>query len=213
MSRSSRESIRDWRRGYGVVDPRNKEVISYMLWQRLLYTSAATLQLQFFTVGATGIAGNLSNPTLPNGVSFLIQAIRISFNLATTETVLAAAATGVTETAMQDAIALAYGGTALLKIGDKEYGRWPIDCLPGGCGPYGGIGVAGAGSGATTTQIGYAMNGPPDPRTVYSLGVPVVVPPQYTFMVELNWPAAITLNAGNTNIRVMLDGELMRPKQ
>ena len=209
-----RYSIQDWRRGYGVVDPTNKEVITGMIWQRLSYTSGTTLTLSFFTTIPTVITdGNQESVTLPNGWTHLVQAIRIIICTPTTETATAVPATGATETALEDIQKLTYKGVAEIFVGSKSYGRWPITTLPAGCGPTGGLAAQGTAAATNASQYGFATNGIPDIRAVYSLGIPFVIPPLYNYRVQLTWSAAQTLQAGNTDIIVGLDGETMRPRQ
>lgn len=214
MSRPIRMSVRDWRAGFGVVDPRDKEVISYSIWHRQNYVSAATLALEFFQVVASGINGNLNLAgQLPAGFHFLIQAIRVAILADTRETAAAAPAAGEVNGPLFDIKELSYDGTALLKVGDKEYGRWPIWMLPAGGGPTGQLAVPGTLTAPAISQLSAATNGVPDPRAVYTLPIPVVIPSQYNFLVRLEWDAAKTLEGGNTAVCVVLDGELMRPKQ
>lgn len=214
MARARRMTVNDWRQGYGVVDPSNKEVITGAIWQRLVYTSGTTLKLDFFnTIPALITDGNQEAITLPNGWSHLVQAIRIILAVDTTESALAAPAASVMEAAVQDIIKLSYKGTAEIFVGSKSYGRWPITNLPAGCGPAGGIAVASGATANTFAQYSFGTNGYPDIRAVYSLGIPFVIPPLYNYRVHLEWSAAQTLQAGNTDIIVMLDGETMRPRQ
>ncbi len=209
-----KRAVTDWRQGYGVVDPTNKEVISYTLWERQTYTSATTTELSFFTGSATsGLAGNLPlGGQLPNGWAVLVQAIRI-FVAQEPEILTATIASGAGQNVFTDLYRLITQGTAKFSVGDKEYGRWPIFMLPGGAGITGQLALAGtftAGDGAETS---IAQSGVADPRAVYTLGVPVVIPPQYNFSIVCEWPTAQTMLAGNPFIYTMLDGELIRPTQ
>lgn len=214
MARQQRATVRDWRRGYGVVDPTDKEVISYSLWERLVYTTAVTTSLQFFAAAQSGQNGNLSQPgQLANGTAFLIQAIRFVPLLRTTETAAAAPAAGTSDGALQDMFALISTGSAVLRVGDKEYGKWPLFMLPAAAGPYGNFGNVGTLTAPASSQFAFATNGVPDPRSSYTLPIPIVIPPQYTFRVLVDWSAAITLTAGTSDMIMILDGELMRPKQ
>lgn len=208
-------SVRDWRSGFGVVDPRDKEVISYALWHRQNYVSGTTISLDFFQVVAAGINGNLNLAgQLAAGFHFLVQAIRVGILCDTRETnATAPAAAGELNGPLFDIKELTYDGTALFKVGDKEYGRWPIWMLPAGGGPTGQLAVPGTLTAPAILQASFATSGNPDPRAVYTLPIPVVIPSQYNFTVRLEWDVAKTLEGGNTPICVVLDGELMRPKQ
>ena len=215
MARSAKMTVQDWRAGYGVVNPTDKEVITYALWDRKLYTSGTTTQINFFDVQTDGIAGNLPLAgQLPNGWAFLIQALRFvpalpPFQNADADPNPAAVLTGP----LNDMFNLISTGHIRIRIGDKEYGRWPLFMTPGGGGVVGNLGLAGtltADAAAAATQ---ANNGNPDPRAVYSFPIPIVIPPQYNFRVIAEWPAAVTLAVGDSQIFCVLDGEVMRPQQ
>jgi hypothetical protein len=208
-------TVRDWRQGYGVVDPTDKEVITFALWDRLSYVSGTTTSLQFFATPQTGQNGNLSLAgQLANGTSFLVQAIRIVPLIKVTETAVAAPAAGAADGALQDMFELIRTSNVRFKVGDKEYGNWPTFMLPAAAGVFGGLSVPGTFiTSDKTAQYQFASNGLPDPRAAYSFPIPIVIPPQYTFRLLIDWSAAVTLTAGNSDIIAVLDGELMRPKQ
>lgn len=209
-------SVQDWRSGFGVFKPGESEVISQALWERLTYVSAATTQLVFFPrVPANEFAGNLQLAgQLPSNNYFLIMSIRIAPFPDVTETADAATAAGAADGALQDVTALVRQGIAQLRVGDKDYGGpWPLFMLPGGGGGWGSMGNVGTSAAGSASQFQHGLNGAPDPRQVYSLPVPLMIPPLYNFSMQLNWPAALTLVGGNTDIFVILDGEIMRPVQ
>lgn len=216
MSRSSKMTVRDWRAGYGVVDPNDKEVLTAMLWHRQTYTSAATTSLTFFNaLPAVPLANSNMElaSQLANGKSFLVQAIRVIVAISTTQRATAAAADAVIPSALQDLARLIYTAQLELTIGTKSYGIFPLAVLPAGCGLYGGLAVSGTAAAGSHSPLSFANNGNPDVRNVYTLGVPIVIPPQYRFNVVIDWTAALTLSAGNTDVIVILDGEIMQPKQ
>lgn len=207
--------VEDWRSGFGVVKPDEQEIISAPIWERLTYTSAATTQLTFFNrVPLNDFAGNLLLAgQLPAGNYFLVMAVRFVPFPDTTELATAAAAPGTSDGALQDISALVRDGIGTLRVGDKDYGRWPLLMLPGGGGSWGSFGNVGTGAAGEISQVQQGGNGVPDPRAVYTLPIPLMIPPQYNFDVNLRWPAAITLTAGDTAVFMILDGELMRPVQ
>jgi hypothetical protein len=212
--RAARMTVSDWRGGYRVVDPTNKEVISIPLWHRLTYTSATTTLLQFFNAAAQGVNGNLELAgQLPNGISHLVQSIRIIICADTTERAAAAPANGTILSALQDVASLIHTGAAEFFVGSKSYGRFPLATLPAGGGLYGGIATSGTYTATNHGPLSFAVNGVPDVRNVYSLPIPIVIPPQYNFRLDLTWAAALTLTMGNTQIIAVLDGESMRPRQ
>lgn len=186
------------------------EWVGWMLWHKVVYTSAVTVQLPFFTVAPANIevgnmelAGQLSSPQ-----AFFIRAIRIRIDMRPESTT--AAATGNVQTgALDDMIQLLEHGVLQLSIGRKVYGLWPCWCLPAG----GGL-VPFMQTGDIDVVIDIANNGVADPRAVYSLTKPLFIPPQMNFRVDIFWPnGPYTLVAGNPNICVMLDGDMVRPVQ
>jgi hypothetical protein len=217
MSRTQKATVRDWRRGYGVVDPTDKEVISFSFWARLTFTSNSTTSLQFFATPQTGQNGNLALAgQLANGTAFLVQAIRVCPLIRTTEMATQVGADGAADGALQDMFSLIWTGSSVLKVGDKEYGKWLNAELPAGAGLYGQMGNVGTNAAASASQFQWANNGVPDPRSVYVLPIPIVIPPQYTFRLLMDWSAVVVLSTATgatCPIVVMLDGELMRPKQ
>jgi len=207
----------DPRRGHAVVNPQQKEKITYALWHRQAFVSGTTVQLVYFNVGTTGVNGNIPPAgQLQSANSFLVQAVRIFVSLPPREAAAAAPAAGTVAGPIEDMHQIITTGAVTFKVGDKEYGRWPIWMLPGGAGVGGAILAVGAAEAAATIQeFSYAVNGSTDPRQVYSLQVPILIPPQFSFSLTLDWAAAITLTGATTLtfITCILDGTLIRPGQ
>ncbi len=181
------------------------QVINWIWYDTLLYTSAVTTQLTFFNairatrdIGNMEVAGVLAHPK-----AFIVRGIRVSIERVPTQgTALPIAAT--------DIALLTYNGFATFEIGNKNYGVWPLQALPAGSGPC--AALAAAGAEATNEIFANATHGTPDPRAIYTLSQPLLIDPQINFQFQLGWAAAQALS-GNVNIKVMLDGELMRPVQ
>jgi hypothetical protein len=183
-----------------------KEAIGWSWYDTTLYTSAATQALALFTIMRATL--NLSNMEaagqLASPKAFFLRAIRfkpLSHPFATT-----AAGDGAAQTGLVDDLAmLTEQGILQLTIGQKIYGQWPLWMLPAG----GGILSAGV-----YPIAQYGNNGSPDARAVYTLSKPLFIAPMINFRVDLLWPAgAVTLDSGNTNVQVVLDGDLIRPVQ
>ena len=214
MNRGYGRGTGDFRDSYKVIDRAQKEKITYSLWERLSYVSGTTTELVFFQAQQSGINGNMTLAgQLPRDFEFLCQAIRFAPMPATTETATAAAAAGTLDGALQDMLALTRDCFVTFKILEKDYGSWPAWVLPAGGGPYGLLSTNGTHAAGSASMYMHATNGVPDPRAVYSLPVPVVIPEQTTFRLTARWDAAKTLTAGNTPIICILDGQLIRPKQ
>lgn len=205
----------DWRQANAVVDPSQGEVIGASLWHRVTYVSSTTTRLTFFdVVPANRRIGNLNIAgQLPAGVSFRIQVIRcVAFVGPQTVEALAAATDPITGT-LNDLFSLYTEGVFSLDILNKRYAEYPMYMLPPGAGMAAGAFSAGdTAAGTSLAQSGSWCE--PNPRSVFTLAVPIVIPPQTNFTTVLEWPAgAQTLAGGNTDIAVVLDGQLLRPVQ
>lgn len=82
--------------------------------------------------------------------------------------------------------------------------------LPCGGGPEGTLAIAGTFAAPNQVQQQYANNGIPDLRNRYSFWGDITLPHNQNFLWRLTWSAALTLAAGNTNVRVWMDGYLYR---
>lgn len=210
----NRETVQDFRAQYAVRDAQEKEVISYSLWNRLTYVSGTTRQLVFFQTAGSPPATNLESVPLPAGYYFLIQAARLAVLQPTTETATAAAAAGTADGALQNVFQLCSNGTLTLKVGDKTFGQWPGWMWPQGGGPNGQLSVPGTAAAGSSQQYMSAVNGTFDPRGVYTFPIPISIPALYQFKVFADWATPETLfNAANVDLMVVLDGQLMRPRQ
>ncbi len=189
------------------------EIIGGMLWDTAQYTSAATLNMQFFTTPrATPDLTNLPTPTvLTNNNGFLIRAFRFrSRNNPRVEA--RAATTNVTTGAFDDLAQLMNTGFFQLVIGAKPYFEVPLWTIPSGCGPCGVLGADGD-TADPGISIGFATIGVPTQKNALVLSQPLFISPLVNFAVNITWPAAITLAAGNTLLQVVFDGDLIRPVQ
>lgn len=214
-NQARRANVSDFRSGFGVVDPTNKEIISWTFWERLTYTSASTVTLTAFAAVPANLEdGNLTGAgQLDQGHSFLAMAFRLAPAPNVTETAAAVPAAGNADGALQDIASLIYNGSYEITVLSKSYGRWPIFMAPAGGGPWGFFGNVGTLTAVASAQYQLGVNGVPDARNVYSLPVPIAIPPQTNFRLKLTFRSAQTLTNGNTPIYAMLDGLLMRPVQ
>ncbi len=189
------------------------EKIGWMWWDTQPYVTAATTALAFFTaipatlnLGNMEIAGQLASPK-----AFFVRAIRVK--LLTNPFIIAAGAPPLIQIgSANDATNLLHNGVLRFTIGQKNYGEWPLWCLPAG----GGIVVQFAAPGAAAGAVLDANNnGIQDPRAAYTMSVPVFIGPQINFRIDLLWPAgAVALGATTPlPIWVGLDGDLLRPVQ
>lgn len=184
-----------------------KEIIGWAWWDTVAYVSAASVNLNFFN--ALRATPDLSNMEIPSQLAapkaFFLRAIR--FYVKTRPFAAAVAVAAVQPGTLDDINQLINTGVLTLTIGNKLYSQLPLWMLPSGGGVTGTNASGGAGS------YDSATNGMPDARVVYSLTKPLFIAPQINFIVNITWPAAIVLAGGNTNITVVLDGDLVRPVQ
>src|SRR5690606_38782820 len=101
-------------------------------------------------------------------------------------------------------------GQALFQVANKDYWQGSQFMLPCGGGPDGGLTIAGVYAAPNHVQQQFANNGIPDLRNRYSFWGDITLPHNQNFLWRLTWSAALTLAAGNTNVRVWMDGYLYR---
>jgi hypothetical protein len=190
------------------------ECVGFMLYDTVLYTSAASVTLNFFTAGprASLDLTNMEIPSqLPAPKAFLIRAFRFYVKQQPRSTARAASGS-VQPGAMDNMAQLLNTGVLTLIIGAKPYAQFPLWMIPSGGGAYPYIGVDG--NAVDPGQVvDYAQSGIPSPDNAFVLSQPLFIAPQINFALTLTWPAAITLSGGNTNLCVGMDGDLLRPIQ
>jgi hypothetical protein len=187
------------------------EAVGWKWWDTQTYVSGTTTSLpQWFNVRATPDLGNMEIAfQLAAPKAFLIRAIRF-YVKQRPRTVSPASGAGVG--AFDNIAQLINTGTFTITVGNKQYTLDPLWTLTSGGGAFGAMAAATA---VATTQmyVDYATNGVPDPRAVNTLSKPLFIGPQINFSGVMTWPAALTLNGGNTDLCVLLDGDILRPVQ
>lgn len=197
----------DWT-SYVTTNAIGLEVIPYMLYDTQTFVDNTTTSLDFFTtVPANESLGNLKNAgMLPNPQSFLIQAISIYFPI-NLETDDQGASAGPMAGAINDIINLVNTGIMRLKIGEKQYGPYPMWRLPASTFVKGFLAAAGGEAAGQVT--GYAqLDGP-----LYALFPNLMLMPLQNFTVTLAWPAGTIDTSANRSIKVLLDGQMARSIQ
>lgn len=208
---------RDFRAKYATKVPDESEIVYWMYWDTQLYTSAATVRLNFFgAVPANILAGNIPLAgQMPADQDFLV--ISPQFIPNADPTVFTSEALNADSSTLGDAVndveQLVHNGVMSLIIQNKTYGEWPLHKTPAGGGVWGHTSLAGAGSVATVGALSIANNGFPTAQNALILDPPVTIHQQTNFSIRIDWPTAVTLRGGNVNCRVLLEGQLIRPKQ
>lgn len=183
---------------YRTSIPNAGEWIDQVFWHSRLYPALGTGSLDFFTVTDPSLfVTNMEAPgQMAGDKEFLVRAIGV-------EIFQNAALVPATDPADFDS--LSDLGVARLYIGNKDYSEWPVYLLTAGGG------VAGY---QTNPAAAAALvnNGVADPRAVYSLAKPLLIPRQLNFKVRVEWPTAPALTTA-LYVRVSLRGEITRQIQ
>jgi len=221
-----------------VTNPSQSEIVRQRFYDYLLYPTAGTSQLSFFSapvgqgittaLGATAGAPktlwdtNLELPnTLPSGKAFMIESIEVMFfpgSVSTANTYTPASpalfnATAAAAVASQlaDVNTIHQSGMLELNILSKNYLReTPILSFP----PKANFNLdaAFATNSATTAELG-AVNMRAAGRPYY-LEPTIALQPAVNFEVIIRFPAAVATPSGfNGRIGVILDGYFMRASQ
>ena len=184
------------------------EAIGWKWWDTQTYVSGTTTQLtNYFNVRATPDLSNMEVAfQLAAPKAFLIRSIR--FFLKLRPRAITIAANGAVQPGALDNLAqLGNTGVFTLTIGNKVYNNEPVWCMTSGGGAVGVL------AHSSSQVLDWGTMGVADPRAVNTLSKPIFIPPQMNFNGLLNWPAAITLEGGDTAIQLLLDGDLLRPVQ
>ena len=183
------------------------EVIPSVLYSTKDYTSATTRDLTFFdtTQGSRQDLTNMSQQNmLPNPESFLIQNIRIFAKSQVQSDDSGGAAAGALASQFNDLVQLFSFGVLNLKIGNKQYGPWPLWMLPANSF------VKGAFSTGSDLLADYGQTD----GILYYLEPNLCILPLQQFTVTLSWPAgAVTLSNTTMTLEVLFDGKLARSVQ
>jgi hypothetical protein len=188
------------------------ESIGWKWWDTQTYVSGTTVQLvSFFNVRATPDLSNMEVAfQLAAPKAFLIRAIR--FFVKQRPRVVTPQTAGAGVGALDNIAQLINTGVFTLTVGNKQYALEPLWVLTAGGGASGVI-AAGATAVGGLGTMDYAQNGISDPRAVNTLAKPLFIGPQINFNGRMDWAAALTLNGGNTDVCILLDGDLLRPVQ
>lgn len=203
------KSIQELSAGITPLIPGQPERIPWTWYDTQTYTSGTTVTLDFFqTVNADK---NLSNMVaagqIPSPQFFDLYQCSVSYLIPSTSSAIIAAPTATG--AITDVRNLG-NGQALFQVANKDYWQGSQFMLPCGGGPDGNLAIAGVYAAPNQVQQQYANNGVPDLRNRYSFWGDITLPHNQNFLWRLTWSAAITLLAGNSSIRVWMDGYLYR---
>lgn len=189
--------------------PGQPERIPWTWYDTQTYTSGTTVVLDFFQ--SVNADKNLSNMVaagqIPNPQFFDLYQASVSYLIPITSSGLVAAPTATG--AITDVRNLC-NGAVLFQVANKDYFQGSQFMLPCGGGPEVALASTGTFAAPNIAQHQFANNGIPDLRNRYSFWGDITLPPTQNFLWRLTWSAALTLLAGNSAIRVWMDGYLYR---
>lgn len=195
--------------------PGMTEAILQPLYDYTTYAAAGQSSLNFFQtpIGAGGKTIADTNMdlagALPNGKTFLVQAIEVAFFPGVSPGTLGAPAA---PSFAQDVYAFMKSGHIQFYYSSKSY----LDEAPiGALGQSFGIDMSAAMSDSTTAGAGQQVTAQYAQlhRALYKIN-PVELAPQQNFKVTMNWPIAVALPSGqNARVGVRLRGIMYRAAQ
>lgn len=203
------KTIQELAAGITPMLPGQPERIPWTFWDTQTYVSGTTTVLDFFQNVNTD--KNLSNMVaagqIPSPQFFDVYHCSIAYLLPVSAPALLAAPSAAG--AWNDARTLS-NGAALFQVASKDYWQGSQHTLPAGGGPFGDISTTGTFAAPNSSTVQAANNGYPHLQNRYSFWGDITIPHNQNFLWRLTWSAPITLQAGNTQVRVTMDGYLYR---
>lgn len=194
------------------TDPSQPEALPWVLFSTRSYVSATTTRLTFFdsVEGDKSLSNMESAGNLPDPQFFDIQ--YFGFDVMIRPTVSnVASATAVATGALDDIQQLVLQGRGFwtLNMSNKRYGPFPLSFCHASGGATGFLGGWGTYTAQAHSVKEYANNGIFDGGWCIPSGS-LIIPPKVGWDVTIEWPAALTLASGNSNVRFWLGGTLYR---
>jgi hypothetical protein len=176
------------------------QTIPWILFDSQSYVSGTTTQLNFYqAVQADPTLGNVPQPaSLDTPKYFAIESAGVDILL------LPAAQAGHAATGpINDVAQLLFSGRGILTFTyqNKAYGPWPLSAFQASGGPTG----FGWATMTAEAQVSYANNGIPTGEG-WGMNQQIILRPNAAFKWALQVAAALTLAAGNTNLRHWMYG-------
>lgn len=203
------KTIQELSAGITPLMPGQPERIPWTWFDTLTYTSGTTTTLDFFQ--SVNADKNLSNMVaagqIPSPQFFDLYQCSIAYLIPVTSSGIVAAPTATG--AVTDVRNLS-NGAVNFQVASKDYWQGPQLALPCGGGPEAVVAIAGTFAAPNQVQKEFANNGIPDLRNRYSFWGDITLPHNQNFLWRLTWSAPITLLAGNTSVKVWMDGYLYR---
>jgi len=203
------KTLQELSAGITPMIPGQPERIPWSWFDTQTYTSGTTTTLAFFqTVNADKTLSNMvAAGQIPSPMFYDLYHCSIAYLLPVSALTLQAAASG--NGAMNDVRLLSNGGVTL-NIANKDYFQGPQICLPAGGGPFGDVSAVGTFAAPLFSTVQNGNNGNPDLRNRYNFWGDITIPHNQNFLWQLSWSVPLTLQGGNTGIKVWMDGYLYR---
>lgn len=185
------------------------EVVPWFLYSRKSYVSGTTVRLTYFdTIGDLALTNMELQSQLPTPQFFEVFSFHFTV-LQPSRSTLAPAGGNALTGSLDNVEQLHRSGRGrwAFKMSGKEYGPFPLHT----------VGPAGNMTGLLTGLDNVAAGGTPDAGQVagwaaqFGCSDPIItIPPTTHFEVISEWPAALTLDGGNTYVEFGLWGALHR---
>lgn len=182
------------------------EALPWVLYSTKQYVSTTTVSLTFFDK-AEGGALDLTNMEAVSQITdpkfFEIHFIGLDI-LNDASTAAAVGGAGALDDVQK--LVLQGRGRFIISMSDKNFGPFPLSFLHASGGATGegwGWGTIAAGESAQVANNGIFDGG-------FYVGGSLILPPNTGFDFKIDWPAALTLNGGNTYLRAWMAGVMHR---
>lgn len=168
------------------------------------FTSASTQQLNFFDQPLT--TDDLWSNVYPYANSVLWKAIGIYFKINPSMTTGGAAPANQWLSRLDDLNQIINTGILTITLSKKSWGPFKLWSLNSGGGLWGMLT-----GGGTPGIVNYANVGMPTVEAAFRLIVPFVIPATSQARIQMWWPATLTLNNGNPDIVLKVEGVEANP--
>jgi hypothetical protein len=168
------------------------------------FTSASTRQLNFFDAALA--TEDLFSNTYPYPNSVLWKAIGIYFNISPSLTTGGVAPANQWVSRLDDLMQIVNTGILKIELSKKSWGPFKLWSLNSGGGLWGLLS-----GGGTPGIVNYANVGMPTVEAAFRLIIPFVIPATSAVKIQMTWPATITLNNGNPDIVLKVEGVEANP--
>lgn len=203
------KTIQELSAGITPMLPGQPERIPWTWYDTQTYVSGTTVSLDFFqTVNNDKTLSNMvAAGQIPAPQFFDLYQASVCYLIPVTSSGIIAAPTA---TGGYTDVRNLSSGSVNFQVAQKDCWQGSQFMLPCGGGPVGDIVIAGTFAAPNQVQQQTASNGNPDLRNRYTFWGDITLPHNQNFLWRLAWSAPITLVAGNTAIRVWMDGYLYR---